>query len=647
MTAKVVNPINLTALPQVPSSQFARNTVSDKIILPPSVLQNLLSKYASELESAGLPSPLLFQITNTLNGKFTHVGVLEFSAEESTVLIPPSVQRNLGISDASNVLLSFKVLPKASSITIVPLESYDDEIDWKYLLEARFRSNRTALTVGDIIDVAHPSNPAVHYSFKIHDAQPENAVCIVDTDVDLNIVNPAGAHHISSSSPNYRAATPVTTTYPTTVSPGSTAFFQNVSLNTDLKITLQGPLPSSFGISASEPVEMYVGVDDDTSSKAFLQTNLTSSKPDLLINLADFENAENLVLVLRSTAAKTFELRVTPQDTKQEVGANSKTCPNCKQSVPVQSFQLHTTFCQRNNILCDCGQVFSRRSGIPASHWHCSQCQETGDSSESHDLHNRLMHIPQSCECDSDIQFPSFVDLARHRATDCPLRLHICRFCHLKLPREKASPVDVLQGLSGHESYCGNKTADCPNCGRAVRLRDVESHMSYHTMSRINKTADPICSNFNCVRPVSQNNMDTGLCGTCFGPLHSTLQDPSGQKLAQRIERKYVIQLTGGCGKPWCLNEYCATAAPAKRPMSETIKLAKSLVDLAISQHKFYFCVDEAVTKRKLFVDFESENNVYDYAWLCMAIDKAWGNESQARQWLELHSPKKSELAQL
>lgn len=644
MSAKVVSPIKLTAFPQHPVGPSSVQSSSDKIILPPSILQSLISQYTNNTtDPTDLPSPLLFQITNPANKKFTHVGVLEFSAEESTVLLPLSVQRNLGITtaqDASNVLVSLKALPKASSITIAPQESYEDSIDWKYLLEARFRSNLTALTVGDTIDVTHPSDCTKCFTFQVKEAQPENAVCIVDTDVELNIVNPTNGNLDPMNKPSKSISPPV-------IDPDSVGYFQNIELNTDLPVQILNPLHKRLTLSSSEPLELYVGTDEDTSSDTFLLTNLGNST--LEIDTPELCSHDLLYAVVLSSKTKTFELRssYTAEEASSST-SDTQPCPNCKQDIPRQSFQLHSTFCARNNLVCECGQVFNRRSGIPDSHWHCSTCQPmvAGVDYDSYELHNRMMHTPQTCSCDPDFVFPSFLSLARHKATECPNKLHICRFCHLKVPRERASAVDTLQGLSGHESYCGNKTADCPVCHRAVRLRDLESHMSYHNMSRIAKTADIICSNVNCVKPVksSNNNMNTGLCSTCFGPLHSTLQDPDGKKLAQRIERKYMIQLSGGCGKPWCLNEHCATASGQKLPMVQAVEKMKCLVALATDQHLFFFCVDEAVTKRKLFVEFESGNNVYDHAWLCMAIDEAKGNEQQARQWLELNSPKKSEI---
>jgi hypothetical protein len=68
------------------------------------------------------------------------------------------------------------------------------------------------------------------------------------------------------------------------------------------------------------------------------------------------------------------------------------------------------------------------------------------------------------------------------------------------------------------------------------------------------------------------------------------------------------------------------------------------LMIAATDRHEFWFCVDETTTKRKLFVDFEADHNVYDKSWLAMAIAEARGSESAARRWLELHSVKRSEV---
>src|ERR1700738_2221290 len=61
------------------------NDTSDKILLPASALEQLLSSLPFNTD---LPQPLTFRITNPRTSHFTHVGVREFSAPADSVGIP-------------------------------------------------------------------------------------------------------------------------------------------------------------------------------------------------------------------------------------------------------------------------------------------------------------------------------------------------------------------------------------------------------------------------------------------------------------------------------------------------------------------------------------------------------------------------------
>jgi ubiquitin fusion degradation protein 1 len=66
------------------------DTTGDKIYLPPSAFE-LLARMVIEY-------PMLFRVTNCQNGRKTHCGVLEFSADEGYCYMPYWMMRNLGVS---------------------------------------------------------------------------------------------------------------------------------------------------------------------------------------------------------------------------------------------------------------------------------------------------------------------------------------------------------------------------------------------------------------------------------------------------------------------------------------------------------------------------------------------------------------------
>lgn len=647
--------------------------LSDKISLPSSVLESFLA------QSSTLPSPLTFKITNPASKKSTHVGIKEFSADEGTARVPFVVASRIGLEENQPVHIQYQQLPKATALTLTVLEEDHGVDDWKALLEAQLQSGYTALTKGDTLVVTDPaSNNQDFFQCLVTDVKPADAVCIVDTDIDLDIVSTEpkesvkgkGVSTKSESKPvDLAVAKPSVISH---LSPADDASLILKEWNPELPLIIQ---LTNFEKEESANVNLFVGNSEyATSPNSFIWSTLLFNDKTITINPTDPYLSLNdkpiseIYISLHAEKIEFSNLIVTifqqadddeMTDAEQSTASDSTECTNCHQTVPTRSYQLHITFCERNNIACPdgCGQLFLRREGgIPKSHWHCKDHNVWGNTSESKSIHDRYIHTPiATCAaCNNGEAFPNHIAYAHHRATTCPMKLHICRFCHLKLPQEHASPVDILEGYSGHESHCGSRTTDCPRCKKAVRLRELASHMEYHNLQRItNPNVPRVCTNLNCVRtlaPSTDAKQTLGLCGICFGPLHNTAYDPTGAKLRQRIERRYVIQLTRGCGRAWCMNtSACATANPVKQAMPAVMSRANELVAESTSENSalgtgvHMWCVDEMTTKRKLFVDYVVQEGVYSREWACKAIEMSKGNEGSAQDWLEANAVKISE----
>lgn len=573
-------------------------------------------------------------------------------------------------------MVQYAELPKASQLALTVLEDDNEVHDWKALLEAQMQSAYTTLTKGDTLVIPDPTNSQHFFQCLVTDLKPADAVCIVDTDIDLDIITPARPQ--SSSKSDTIDNTPIELKAggaPALIKQLSRAQNQTILLkswNADQPLTIS---LESLEKETAAGINLFVGVSEyATSPNAFLWSTImssgtkektitiTPSDPYLFIN--DKITSEIVICVHAEEETYTNIVVSTTQNQDVEMAdaapilqGDSKECSNCHKFVPARSYQLHLTFCERNNIACPngCGQLFLRLDGgVPESHWHCSECSDSvyGNTAESKQIHDLYAHtpVPTCLACHSSAGFSNRIALALHQATTCPNKFHICRFCHLKLPQETASPVDILEGYSGHESHCGSRTTDCPKCKRAVRMRELRSHMEYHNMERLaNSKAPAICSNLNCVRTLASNTdskATLGLCAICFGPLHSTVYDPTGAKLTQRLERRYLIQLTRGCGRAWCANTTaCATASPVKLSMPQVMTRVQEL--LAGGSQRHLFCVDEMTTKRKTFVDFLAEGEqVYTREWIAKAIEQTKGNESAARGWLEDNAIKISEQKQ-
>lgn len=616
---------------------------TDKVILPQSILENLVN------QASMLPTPLTFRLKSGNNNKYTHVGVSEFSSEEGFVYLPKSVGDNLEIEKESMMIdVEFKVLPKASGLKIKPLLESDQHVDdYKVMLEAQLNRTHTALTKGDVLTVSDPLDIKKGIRFLVEQVKPADAVCIVDTDVDLEV---SGQSNVQVGDEQQQKEINIEETVSLKIHSKSNHLLELKQWDNsrELKFVIETNIEEST-------VNAFIGIDDTTSESSFIWSTLLSSLCNKSLSISPHDpfikgqphddgtttTIPSLFVCIRNDhAADTAAISVSATQTSEQImdtttTPDDKQCPNCHQSIPPQSFTLHTTFCQRNNITCsDCNRVFSKREGgIPSTHWHCIEHLINGDTESSKDLHDFYYHEQTTCSSCGEA-FSNQIAASHHRQTSCPSSLHICRFCHLKIPREETSATDAIEGLSGHESRCGVRTTDCPKCNVPVRLKELTSHMKFHDYQRLENIKPQICTNINCSKLSSSSSSDTtnplNLCGFCYGPLHTQAYDSDNKKLKSRIERRYVIQLTQGCGRTSCMNSYCASGTGKKLSISEAMPIVRQL----LTERWFAFCVDEMTTKRKLIVDELTREGEYDQAWCTAAVENSKGKEPLAREWL-------------
>lgn len=215
----------------------------DKIILPPSALEQLLSaatvtvssisqpatasfdpynpySFAAERhareqlveQQQNLPHPLTFRLVNPANGRIVFAGVREFSAAESAVGLSPFLRQSLGfgsqkgpdevnglehdigvnrsgVQEAGGVFPRLTVhvqeLPKGTHVKLRPLEAGYDPEDWKALLEQYLRDNYTTLTNGEVLAI--PAGKEA-FRFLVDGLKPhKEAISLVDTDLEVDI----------------------------------------------------------------------------------------------------------------------------------------------------------------------------------------------------------------------------------------------------------------------------------------------------------------------------------------------------------------------------------------------------------------------------------------------------------------------------
>ncbi len=627
-------------------------TYSDKIILPASVLDTLISQ---SNDSNPLPSPLTFKMESPINGQLTHVGVREFSAPEGYVYLPPVVADKLQLKPGAAVNISLSELPKGSYLQIKPLEAGYHINDWRALFESKLHSSYTTLTKNEILQIDDHTGRV--YKFLVSDLKPSDAVCIVDTDVDLDIVPLSDEQAIQGINENKKLEKlkPI----PLKVldqSLGPFRFKENAIRIWELDLILWKDREKSLivelefdDISDQTPANFYISTDVFVSDEQFIWSSLgdtSSNEKSVIISgtNAYLDDAKSIYILVESKASSIFSLNlrtkgVSSASNEQQSGqSDTIICSNCQSTVPNRTYQLHYNFCLRHNKLCPlgCKQIFQKK--IPSEHWHCEENDGFwGNTISSKSEHYNLYHKQITCKCGEVL--PNFVNFALHQATICPKKLHACRFCHLELPQGKATPMDIIQGFTNHESDCSSKTVDCERCSRPIRLRDLKSHMKMHDMDRISKPRPRKCTNEECVNIVSDKDLNItnfGLCRQCFAPSYTTVHDPTGIKLISRFERRYVLQLSRGCGKSWCNNPYCLTSGLfPKSSIGDIIKKVRELLPKPLASNIrlpdedviFHFCVDQFITKKKVLVNSLQELGLYyDVQWLCQAVEQVSKN---------------------
>ncbi len=143
-----------------------------------------------------------------------------------------------------------------------------------------------------------------------------------------------------------------------------------------------------------------------------------------------------------------------------------------KRDIPINNYRMHTVHCVRNVVLCpDCSEPYPR-----------SQLQR----------HQQEAHSTKECDWCSQEMAPLHIvshkvrkgtyevcillwitDL-RFQKSSCPKRPVFCSYCKLEF---------TARDCSDHESYCGSRTEQCPECKDFVMLKDWEEHQKmtlYH-----------------------------------------------------------------------------------------------------------------------------------------------------------------------
>lgn len=152
-----------------------------KIILPPSALD--------QLTRLNIQYPMLFKLTNSVSGRETHCGVLEFIADEGYMYIPYWMMQNLSVEEYGLINVSTVSLRVAEFAKFQPQSAdFLDIANPKAVLENTLR-NFACLTVEDIVAISY--NKKI-YELRVMELKPDNAVSIIETDMNVEFAAHVG-----------------------------------------------------------------------------------------------------------------------------------------------------------------------------------------------------------------------------------------------------------------------------------------------------------------------------------------------------------------------------------------------------------------------------------------------------------------------
>lgn len=692
---------------------YDKYPLSDKVLLPQEVLESLLKSGKDDLFHSSKPLLFVLSVLHHKTKKLlctSVVGVREFSLEDTdSIVLPWSVAYKLELCtkfSVEEIYIEYKLfneVPNGTSVSLEPLgeilwenllkspSNYTEDIvdnlfppkftkdDFflKSFLEARLNNSITCAVLNDYLLMSTEANGAPSsriYKFKIHDLKPAEIVCIVNTDLELDIVRSVkvpvdengnnigeGLPINESADSCERAVEHIEVGEAISVSTSDNKIFKlESSHNLELQI-LENDLSESF--------QLLISNSDTVNTDSFLLSTLSSFSHTLngdknTDNRIDLPEQDSLYILPHffstpKLESYTFMVNDKSSETKQRiVSPDEVCCPHCQVIISKSAYVLHELHCLRNTKFCDtCKKKYLNLRTIPDKHWHCTEEHSTifgGETTDSREIHERFYHECVSCSaCKSN--FKNRITLAIHRQSECPYAKQYCQFCHLLVYRGESTVESRYYGLSAHELACGVKTVECYKCGKAVKKLELAHHLEMHQLERKTRGRAQnfkLCTNRNCCRAIPSRITTNpyGFCDTCFGPFYSTDDTKNSNRFRMKLERKYVIQLSRGCGFTFCKNPECKSSGLTTfNTMADILgRVQRDLLpNEGTTEFSFWLCVDESTTRRKMLADYycEAYPVKYDKTWVFNAVyQPAVRDIDTLDNWLAENAVSKAEI---
>jgi antitoxin component of MazEF toxin-antitoxin module len=449
----------------------------NRVVLPPAVLNRLTQRRGD------LPNPMIFEISRQSAApgmlRYSHCGVLEFSAADNQVVLPRWLMENLWLEEGEPVRLKLRALPKATYVRFVPQERAFARIaDPKRMLEHAL-VKFVSLTEGDTVALELAGQ---RYHLRVEEVRPRKpiqrdvppAVCVVDANVTVEFGAPAEAAAPEAKVDELVAGAEVSGQ----LQSGAYRYFR-VGLS-DPSHALELRLESKAG-----DADMYVSTHSNTPSvddyewaafEAGAVHTLTLQAPAAAAAAAAGRTWFYVAVhAYEGDAAFTLAAREVEKKQEEDAAGNrlgsrsaphgddDRQCDNCLAWIPPQTFAVHVSRCARANWRCgECGELL--RTAERASHDHCPECRK-GMSKDALRKHAALAHRTAPCAQCGEAVAPR--QMARHLSAECSDRLVPCSVCALPVP---------LRGLDEHEGYCSAKSVTCEICGKDVQRARLDIH---------------------------------------------------------------------------------------------------------------------------------------------------------------------------
>lgn len=165
-------------------SEDSENNFGGKVFLPQSILEDFVVLQ--------IQPPYTFKISHVDNTIFTHCGVLEFTAEEDTIIVPSWMFKQLEMDTVEEIKLTFQSLERGTHLKLLPHSPTFLEIDNPKLeLENVLRFYPT-LSLNDEIECNFTEFGVIKFSVVEIEPSQDGAIYTVDTDLSVDFCEPIG-----------------------------------------------------------------------------------------------------------------------------------------------------------------------------------------------------------------------------------------------------------------------------------------------------------------------------------------------------------------------------------------------------------------------------------------------------------------------